>query len=198
MQMNLHEPFVFSSWEALIFWGVFIWAFAPEMRITTRALSATSKAQDAGSAYLISIANGVTIFAAFIISFLPWFRIPHPHIAFYVGTALLLAGSLLRRWCWRMLGKYFTGAVAVVSDQPVVDSGPYRWVRHPSYTGGTAMLIGIGVALGSWVSVALFAVETCCIYRYRVRVEEKALLATLGEPYRAYMKRTKRFIPFVT
>ncbi|MFH1218965.1 MAG: isoprenylcysteine carboxylmethyltransferase family protein [Candidatus Eisenbacteria bacterium] len=191
-------PLVFNSWEALVFWGVFIWAFFPEIRLLARSVRAPSESQDAGTARLIFVVNSVTILTAFTASYLPWFKIPHPHVAFYVGLGLLIKGSLVRRWCWRVLGRYFTAAVTVSAGQPIVDRGPYRWVRHPSYTGGIVMLLGVGIALGNWVSVALLLIEPCFIYSYRVRVEEKALLATLGEPYRAYIARTKRFIPFVT
>lgn len=213
-----HDPLVFGSWEALIFWGVFVWAFAPEMRIARRAAKAAGAAevasasetagpkpeaerqtpsQDAGTTRLIFVANSITIAAALVASYLPWTVMSYPHVAFYLGTGLLVVGSFLRRWCWRALGTYFTGNVTVAQDQPVIDRGPYRWVRHPSYTAGIVMLVSIGIALGNWASVALLLFETWLIYTYRVRVEEKAMLATLGEPYRTYMARTKRFVPFV-
>jgi len=55
--------------------------------------------------------------------------------SFSVGIALMWFGIALRQWSVLALGRYFTVAVRVVEDQRVVDSGPYRWVRHPSYTG---------------------------------------------------------------
>src|SRR5262249_12529766 len=117
---------------------------------------------------------------------------------FWAGLALLVCGSLLRRHCFRVLGKFFTGAVAVQSDHAVVNRGAYRWVRHPSYTAGIAMFAAIGLTLGNWVSVAVMVLEPIAVYAYRVRVEERVLLASLGEPYRAYMLQTrKRFVPFL-
>src|SRR5205085_5207086 len=114
---------------------------------------------------------------------------------FWIGTVLLIAGSALRRHCFHVLGKFFTGAVMVQSDHAVVDRGAYRWVRHPSYTGGMMMFLGIGVAAGNWVSVAVLTLIPIAVYTYRVRVEERALLATLGDSYRAYMQTRKRFVP---
>jgi protein-S-isoprenylcysteine O-methyltransferase Ste14 len=198
--MQLSDPFVLSSWEALIFWGAFVWAFAPEMLITHKAAAAPTgrtRSQDAGTVRLIMAGNATAILAAFLTSFLPRFAMPEPRVALYVGTGLLVVGSLLRRWCWRTLGKYFTGNVVVAPGQPVIDRGPYRLVRHPSYTAGIIVLVGVGTAFGNWVSLALLFLEPWFLYIHRVRVEERALLATLGEPYRAYMARTKRFIPFV-
>jgi len=116
---------------------------------------------------------------------------------FAAGVSLILLGSLLRRYCWRTLGEYFTGDVRARAEQPVISSGPYRLVLHPSYTAGMMMFIGIGLALGSWLSLALLTITTIATYSYRVMVEERALLDTIGEPYRSYIKERKRFIPYI-
>jgi protein-S-isoprenylcysteine O-methyltransferase Ste14 len=104
---------------------------------------------------------------------------------------------LLRRYCWRTLGQYFTGDVRARPDQPVIRAGPYRLVRHPSYTAGMMMFIGIGLALGSWFGFALLTIATIATYGYRVVIEERALLDTIGEAYRSYTRETKRFIPYI-
>jgi len=52
------------------------------------------------------------------------------------------------------------------------------------------MFLGLGLALGNWLSLIIFLLEICYVYSRRVQAEEKALLGTLGEPYRAYMART--------
>ena len=196
--MHHYAPLVFNSWEGLVFWAVFVWAFLPEMNLSHRAARPRgTKSQDAGTIGIIFLGNATAIFAAFVLAYLPRTVMPYPHIHLFLGTGMIAAGSLLRRWCWRVLGKHFTGNVVVVPDQPVIDRGPYRLVRHPSYTAGIAMLAGIGVAVNNWLSLAVILIETCLVYGHRVRVEERALVATLGEPYRAYMARTKRFIPHV-
>ena len=91
----------------------------------------------------------------------------------------------------------FTGDVRARPGQPVIRTGPYRLVRHPSYTAGMMMYIGIGLALGSWFSFTLLTIVTITTYGYRVVREERALLDTIGEPYRSYMKERKRFIPYI-
>jgi protein-S-isoprenylcysteine O-methyltransferase Ste14 len=106
-------------------------------------------------------------------------------------------GSLLRRYCWRTLGEYFTGDVQARAGQPVIRTGPYSLVRHPSYSGGILMHIGIGLALCSWLSLAVLTVTAIATYWYRVRVEERVLVDTVGEPYRIYMQERKRFIPYI-
>jgi protein-S-isoprenylcysteine O-methyltransferase Ste14 len=141
----------------------------------------------------------IALFIAYPIAFVRAWSFPERAqlSLFVVGILLMLSGSLLRRYCWRTLGKYFTGDVQAQRDQPVIRDGPYRWVRHPSYTGGMMMFIGVGLALGSWVSVVLLAIATIAAYGYRVVVEERALLETIGEPYGRFMKERKRFIPYI-
>jgi protein-S-isoprenylcysteine O-methyltransferase Ste14 len=116
---------------------------------------------------------------------------------FAVGLALLLLGSWLRRHCFKMLGRYFTANVKVADGQTVIQEGAYHWIRHPSYTGGMLMYLGTGLALTNWLSTLVIVCLGGLGYAYRVRVEERALAATLGERYKDYMRRTKRFVPFV-
>ncbi len=193
----MHEPPVFAYDEAILFWIVLIWSFYPEILHSGVLAGAPANRQDAGTLRLINIGSNIALLLAFAASFLPWLSLPYPRLALDAGIVLLAAGSLLRRYCFRILGKYFTPAVTVSPGQPVIDSGPYRWIRHPGYTAGFVMFLGIGFALGNWLGLSIFLLEIGVVYSRRIHAEEKALLDTLGEPYRAYMARTKRFIPFV-
>ena len=121
----------------------------------------------------------------------------HRSAVFGAGVALIVLASLLRRHCFRMLGDSFTAAVRVRADQAVVERGAYRFVRHPSYSAGMLMYAGLGLALTNWLSLAVLVLASVLTYGYRVSVEERALVATLGERYLAYARRTKRFVPFV-
>jgi protein-S-isoprenylcysteine O-methyltransferase Ste14 len=113
------------------------------------------------------------------------------------GAAAFTVGIATRVWAIRSLGRYFTRRVQVSSDQPVIEDGPYRWVRHPSYTGFLLIGLGIGLSLRAAGSVAVIAAAWLVATLYRVHVEEAALAETLGAPYREYMTRTKRFLPFL-
>lgn len=186
---------------ALFFWLIYFWAFAPEFAMVLRstAPAAASGSQDSGSLRFIVLGMWLGLLISFPIAlvkalrFAPSMSLP----AFFIGTGLLIAGSLLRRHCWRILGPNFTGDVRAREDQPVIDRGAYRWVRHPSYTGGILMFAGIGVALANWASLAILIIVSVAVYSYRVAVEEKALLSAIGEPYAAFMRTRKRFIPYV-
>ena len=73
---------------------------------------------------------------------------------------------------------------------------PYRWIRHPSYTGTLLTITGVLLAATNWLAlVGILPVLAALLYR--MHVEEQALSEQLGEPYRAYMRRTKRLLPFV-
>jgi protein-S-isoprenylcysteine O-methyltransferase Ste14 len=193
----MKAPPVFVYLEAVFFWAVMMWAFIPEIYLCSLSAKVSSNPQDAGTFRLIDTASDIALLLAFALSFLPYPIIPFPQIALYTGTGLLIAGSLLRRYCFRTLGKYFTAAVIVNPGQPVIDRGPYRWTRHPGYTAAFIMFFGLGIALNNWLSLAVLFLVASYIYSRRVKAEEKALLDTIGEPYRVYMARTKRFIPFV-
>jgi protein-S-isoprenylcysteine O-methyltransferase Ste14 len=104
---------------------------------------------------------------------------------------------MLRRYCFRTLGRFFTGNVKVQADQTVIENGPYRFVRHPSYTGGMLMYFGTRLALTNWLSALILVGMGALTYAYRVRVEEQALGTSIGQPYLEYRRRTKRFVPFV-
>jgi protein-S-isoprenylcysteine O-methyltransferase len=79
----------------------------------------------------------------------------------------------------------------------VIDSGPYRWVRHPSYTGGVLAAIGFGLALSTWLGALISGVLLIWAYALRVPREEALLARQLGAAYANYASRTWRFVPFV-
>ena len=79
----------------------------------------------------------------------------------------------------------------------VVDKGPYKLVRHPSYTGIVLILTGLGLTLQSWEAVLLILLVFGLTFGYRIYIEEKVLISNLGDEYIEYMKRTKRIIPYV-
>jgi protein-S-isoprenylcysteine O-methyltransferase Ste14 len=192
-------PFVWPY--ALVFWAVYVWAMVPEVRIIRRARieSRQSGSKDRGSVKVMTAAMSTALVLAFPLAFVDAWAFSqsrHSEI-FALGILVIVLGSLLRRYCWRTLGEYFTGDVQARAGQPVIRTGPYKLVRHPSYTGGILMNVGVGLALCSWLSVALLTVTALGTYVYRVRIEEHALLETLGEPYRDYMRECRRFIPYV-
>jgi protein-S-isoprenylcysteine O-methyltransferase Ste14 len=192
-------PFVWPYWP--LFWAVCIWAFSPEFRIVRNARkSAThSDSPDAGSVRVIVLGGGIASVIAFPLAWVSSLRLPTAlgPAVFVIGVAIIVAGSVLRRHCWRLLGASFTGDVRAQPDQAIITTGAYALVRHPSYSAGILMNTGIGLALGSWASTAVLALAAFGVYSYRIAVEERTLLAVVGEPYREFMRTRRRLIPFI-
>lgn len=159
----------------------------------------SARQQDRGSYVVligsIIVGGGVSVLLAILWTgaAIPWFR-PQVTIA---GIIFILLGGGLRWWAILTLGHYFTFDVAVRATQKVVQSGPYRFVRHPAYSGTLLSLLGIGLTLASWAGLVAVLAGALIGLLYRVRVEEKALIDGLGQPYVDYMRRTKRFIPLI-
>jgi protein-S-isoprenylcysteine O-methyltransferase Ste14 len=189
-------PYVWP--HALLFWAVFLWAFLPEFAIVRRARREQTST-DSKSLQVILAGQGIAFFLSYPMAWIPAFQFPAEYrpIVFYGGLALVIAGSLLRRHCWRMLEASFTGDVRARPDQEVVTRGAYRILRHPSYTAGIILNVGVGIALGSWASALMLGVASAVVYMYRITVDERTLLRVIGEPYRQFMSTRKRLIPFV-
>jgi protein-S-isoprenylcysteine O-methyltransferase Ste14 len=159
----------------------------------------TARKADRGSLVVMSFVTGGGVIVACALAAvwtgaaIPWLR-PQVTIA---GMVVILLGTALRWWAIFTLGRYFTIDVAVRSTQSVVQSGPYRFVRHPSYTAILIMLLGVGMALANWASLVVILAGGLIGLLYRVRVEERALVEGLGQPYMDYMRTTRRFIPFI-
>ncbi len=120
-----------------------------------------------------------------------------PGWVFSLGIALIILGIIIRQWSMAILGRFFSGVVGIQKDQKVIEKGPYKYVRHPSYTGALIIFIGLGLALQSWAGVLTLILLFIIAYGYRIYVEEKVLISELGEPYIEYKKRTKRLIPYI-
>lgn len=189
-----------SSAHAAIFWGTFsLWGLLETFGTLTKRSGDRSKARDRGSAWLLVLLTWVGFASAFALSFdFPQGTITYKRTGvFFAGIILMLVGMAFRFYAMRVLGRFFTYNVAVHAGQTVVEAGPYRYIRHPSYTGALITLVGLGLALGNWAALLAILVCTGIAYAYRISVEESALVAALGEPYRQYMRRTRRLIPFV-
>ena len=112
-----------------------------------------------------------------------------------LGCVVGLAGVVLRWWAIRTLGVHFTRNLQIAADHQVVTDGPYRQLRHPSYTGAILMFTGVGIGLGNALSLAACLVLPAIGFVRRIPHEEALLSAELGEPYAAYAGRTRRLIP---
>jgi protein-S-isoprenylcysteine O-methyltransferase Ste14 len=150
---------------------------------------------DRGSALLIFFSIFVSIFIAN--EFAEYEVALLPAAFFYAGLVMMLAGISIRIWAVSTLRSFFSYTVQIKQDHHIVENGPYRFVRHPAYTGSLLTILGVGFALQSWGATLVIAVIFGISFGYRIKVEEKALVASLGEAYISYSRRVKRLIPSV-
>jgi protein-S-isoprenylcysteine O-methyltransferase len=165
--------------------------------VAKRAGSGKSQLADRGSLALLWTVIAVSVMAAYSLGgALPAldFGALRP-VARALGIPLFAAGLAIRWYAIIYLGRFFTVNVAIAADHRLIDQGPYRYIRHPSYAGAMAAFLGLGLCIGNWASVALLAAPIFAVFVWRMHVEEAALLHGLGEPYRHYMRHTKRLIP---
>jgi protein-S-isoprenylcysteine O-methyltransferase len=128
---------------------------------------------------------------------LHWAALPHPKLFYEAGLGLFALGLVLRGYSMIYLGRFFTPNVAIVTDHRLIDSGPYRLIRHPTYSGFLVILLGLGLACANAASLMVIFIPVLTCLLWRIQIEERALTEAFGEQYRAYACRTKRLIPFV-
>jgi len=168
------------------------------LTIFKRAKKDRTRVQDEGSIGLL----WAVILASIVLSVAcRWVRVaqvtmPEPlRVALLLG--LVLPGLALRWMSILTLGRYFTVDVAIHEDHQVIQSGPYRFVRHPSYTGVLMAFLGVGITTNNLLSLVVLVLPIGLAILHRIKVEERALRESLGEPYAAYCARTSRLIPGV-
>ena len=192
---------VFASGLGLVLFDTayFVWIaselFGAVLVPRLRRRGATKVERDRGSGPLIIFTVFVSIILAFSFGYAGIGELPD--WAFYLGILLMFLGILVRQWAIAVLGRFFSLTVRVAEDHRVVEKGPYRLVRHPSYTGVLITFIGLALAVQSWGALLVLLGVFSLSFGYRMRVEERALLSGLGDDYANYMKRTKRLIPYL-
>lgn len=124
-------------------------------------------------------------------------QIKLPSAVATAGIILLYCGITLRVYSVWTLRKFFTVSVEIKSGHEIIRKGPYKYVRHPSYSGSILSLIGMQIGLRSPVGLAVSLVLAFFAYTYRIYVEEAAMTDSFGTEYENYKKITKRIIPFV-
>ena len=192
---------VFATGLGLVIFDAtyFVW-FASEiigagMIPALRARGTTRVRRDRGSRAFIILTVGGSLIIALYLGYGGVGRLPD--WVFYLGIFPMLLGVLVRQWAIAVLGRFFSLNVQIVENHQVIDKGPYRLIRHPSYTGILITLIGISLAVQSLGALLVLLGVFTVSFGYRIRVEEKTLLAELGDNYANYMKRTRRIIPYV-
>lgn len=109
------------------------------------------------------------------------------------GALMTVAGTILRAWGIWTLGKYFSVHIEIKDNHELIESGPYRFIRHPAYAGNLLQAAGIPLILNAYYSLSV-SIVLIFLFLYRLKLEEKTLLREV-KGYRDYVKRTYRLIP---
>jgi protein-S-isoprenylcysteine O-methyltransferase len=167
-----------------------------ELQIQVRNGGGTGENLDRGSRVWVALLVAVGMIAALGLAGLPVAHISGwwPLIA---GLLLAFCGIAGRQWSVAALGSFFTTSVEVQADHRIVTRGPYSVLRHPSYAGELLTVLGLSLALGSWLSCVVATLCALGGLARRIAVEERALAEHLGPEWAAFAQTRKRLIPMV-
>ncbi|MFA9466687.1 MAG: isoprenylcysteine carboxylmethyltransferase family protein [Velocimicrobium sp.] len=120
-----------------------------------------------------------------------------PVYLFWIGVILTILGILTRVYSVWTLRNFFTLNVQVATVQNIVKTGPYKYIRHPAYTGSIITLSGIAVSFRSLLGIIATVIIISVVYGYRIKVEEKALETSFGSSYEDYERHTWKLFPHI-
>lgn len=174
----------------IAYWG---WILSEVINNIISAKNSGGKRRDRGSYWIVILGLFISIAISFFLRSLNLGVFIND--IQYLGVILMILGIVIREWAIFTLGRGFTVVVHVQKEGKFVHEGPYKYIRHPSYTGSFLTFIGMPLAMGTWLGLIIILVINIFTFIYRMNVEEKALIEAYGKDYENYIKKTKRLIP---
>jgi protein-S-isoprenylcysteine O-methyltransferase len=171
--------------------------FLSELLLTlTRRSRGTGVKEDRSTLRVLWLIILLSIATALLVTIhCPAAAILRREICIILGLVFFVAGLALRWWAIIVLGRFFTVDVQIAPDHQLIDSGPFRVMRHPSYTGVLLAFAGFGLSLANWAALLVLLLPITAALIHRIIVEEAALRRALGQRYLDYTARTSRLIP---
>ncbi|MCM3569791.1 isoprenylcysteine carboxylmethyltransferase family protein [Neobacillus mesonae] len=187
MEINLFAEITFYLWV--------LSEIAILIKTKLQRKNTVSENKDKGSIRMIMIGIFLCLFVTQLCNVLKLGIVP-PTLS-YAGTFIIIIGICIRLWAVAVLGRHFSLVVSVDAEQKIIQKGPFRVIRHPSYTGELLSFIGIGLAFHTWVGSLIMVGFFIIVFGYRMRIEEKALMESFPDDYPRYIQKTSKIIPFV-
>lgn len=179
-----------------VFWATYLAWLASEAVIWAGDRGADGgQDADRGTRRLIVLGVAGGLAAAFVAAARARsFAIPAPE-ARVAGVVMMWAGVGLRQWAVRTLGAFFRTRVTLAAEHRLVRAGPYRLLRHPAYTGALLTCVGVGLALGNWLSLAVMTAAPGAALAFRLRHEERVLRERFGAAWDEHRRGTWALVP---
>jgi protein-S-isoprenylcysteine O-methyltransferase Ste14 len=188
--MSLNEALIGGLWVILYsYWGI---------AGLKRKRTARTEAHVSRLIHLMPIISG------FILTLTNWLRIgplavrflPDSQLVFIIGILIEASGIGFAIWARYHLGQYWSGTITIKQEHKLIRTGPYRFVRHPIYTGITVGMIGTAIAVGEWRGVLAVALVIIAYLR-KISLEERFLNEQFGSEYAQYRHEVRGLIPFI-
>jgi protein-S-isoprenylcysteine O-methyltransferase Ste14 len=112
-----------------------------------------------------------------------------------ISISLIIIGLVIRWVAILSLRHYFTVNISIQENHRIIDTGIYKYIRHPAYTGSLISFLGLGLSFSSWLSMLIVFIPVTFAFIYRIHYEEKALTQAFGAKYLEYSIRTWRLVP---
>lgn len=167
------------------------------MNLRHRSKSNVTTSRDKGSLWLLYSLITVGYALSFSIGATKIGRIYYWNTFFVIGMALIVIGLMIRIHSILTLKQFFTYSIAKVENHKVIETGLYKFIRHPGYFGQLIIFIGISTSLSNWLSILVMMIPITLGYLYRIKIEEIFMVEQLGEDYLNYQERTKKIIPML-
>jgi protein-S-isoprenylcysteine O-methyltransferase Ste14 len=193
MPMSLSEFYTIFFFGLWALWSAFWWVSARNVKVTARRQPALPR-----------LLNMALILGAAVLLAAPHLPVPGLEARLLpgsqwrvwaaVGAGLTLLGLLFTVWARVHLGRNWSGVAALKADHELITGGPYRWVRHPIYSGLVLAFLGMAVANGQWRGVVSLALVLIAIVQ-RILVEERFMREQFGAAYDAYSRGVRALLP---
>lgn len=179
-----------ALWVAL---GIYWTLSASKVKDTTRREPLSARA---GHAVPLIVAVLLLALPTLPEGFLCGRMLPDGPATFWTGVIILAAGLAFMVWARIHLGRNWSATVTIKRDHELIRGGPYRFVRHPIYTGALIGMIGSAIARGEWRGLVAVLIVFAALWR-KLRIEEHWLGETFGEDYAKYRSEVAALIPFL-
>jgi protein-S-isoprenylcysteine O-methyltransferase Ste14 len=187
---NVYRYLIPALWIA---WAAYWWIAARDVKAIARQESVASRIAHIGP---LMIAAMLVALPGWPLQWLYEFFLPRSALTFWIGALLLAAGLAFAVWARIVLGRNWSGTVTVKHDHELVRSGPYRYVRHPIYTGLLLGFAGTALALAQWRGVLAVVIVFVALWR-KLRLEERWMAEQFGAQYERYRREVAALLPFL-